>query len=244
VSLTFALAHSLNAATVALSKELYLKDIAANAKKMGISTKLEVTPSMVLGTNSVKVLDMAAAYAVLANGGYQVAPYAINEISTRDGRQIYVRKSIIPEKILSSSVVCDMSIMLENVINQGTGKRAKLPIFAVGKTGTTQNYRDAWFIGWTNKYIAAVWVGNDNDKPMNKVGGGGLPAQIWHDIMLTTVKDTPSGAPQYLPANQPQKNIGSYVGNKEAAKPAAAAAANTDDDDTYDAIGALIELTD
>jgi penicillin-binding protein 1A len=86
-----------------------------------------------------------------------------------------------------------MSLMLENVINQGTGKRAKLPIFAAGKTGTTQNYRDAWFIGWTNKYIAAVWVGNDNEKPMNKVGGGSLPAEIWHDIMMTTLQDTPAG---------------------------------------------------
>ena len=193
VSLTYALAHSLNAATVALSKELYLKDIAANAKKMGISTKLEVTPSMVLGTNSVRVLDMAAAYAVLASGGYAVRPYAINEVATRDGRQLYVRRKGADIQILSPNVVRDMTIMLENVINQGTGKKAKLPIFAAGKTGTTQNYRDAWFIGWTNKYVAAVWVGNDNDKPMNKVGGGSLPAEIWHEIMLTTVKDTPAG---------------------------------------------------
>ena len=193
VSLSFALAHSLNAATVALSKELYLKDIAANAKKMGISTKLEITPAMVLGTNSVRVLDMATAYAVLAGGGKMVRPYAINEISTRDGRQIYVRQKGTDAQVLAPSVARDMTIMLEAVINQGTGKRAKLPIFAAGKTGTTQNYRDAWFIGWTNKYVAAVWVGNDNEKPMNKVGGGNLPAEIWHDIMMTTLNDTPAG---------------------------------------------------
>jgi penicillin-binding protein 1A len=193
VSLSFAMAHSLNAATVALSKELYLKDIAANAKKMGISTKLEITPAMVLGTNSVRVLDMATAYAVLASGGKMVRPYAINEISTRDGRQIYVRQKGGEAQVLAPSVARDMTIMLEAVINQGTGKRAKLPIFAAGKTGTTQNYRDAWFIGWTNKYVAAVWVGNDNEKPMNKVGGGNLPAEIWHDIMMTTLKETPAG---------------------------------------------------
>lgn len=230
VSLTFALAHSLNAATVALSKELYLKDIAANAQKMGISTKLEVTPAMVLGTNSVKVLDMAAAYAVLANGGYRVTPYAINEISTRDGRQIYVRKTIIPEKILSSAVACDMSLMLENVINQGTGKRAKLPIFAAGKTGTTQNYRDAWFIGWTNKYITAVWVGNDNEKPMNKVGGGSLPAEIWHDIMMTTQQDTPDG-----------RGCGYVVNSADSQQADAIGDLIEKDEAQTDAIGDLIE---
>lgn len=193
VSLTYALAHSLNAATVALSRELYLKDIAANAQKMGITTPIELTPSMVLGTNGVRLLDMAAAYAVLANGGKKVWPYAINEVSTRNGKQLYVRQADQPTQILNSQVVRGITQMLEAVINQGTGRKARLPIFAAGKTGTTQNYRDAWFIGWTNKYVTAVWVGNDNEKPMFKVGGGGLPAEIWHDIMLTTIKDTPAG---------------------------------------------------
>lgn len=200
VSLTYALAQSLNVATVALSRELYLRDIAANANKMGITTKLALTPSMVLGTNSVRVIDMATAYAVLANGGHSVQPHAINEIATHDGKQLYVRQADTPTQILEPQTVRDMTLMLEAVINQGTGRRAKLPIFAAGKTGTTQNYRDAWFIGWTNKYIAAVWVGNDDDKPMQKVGGGSLPAEIWHDIMLTTVKDTPAASTYTAPA--------------------------------------------
>lgn len=194
VTLTYALAHSLNAATVRLSRELMLKDIAANAHKMGISTDIGLTPSMVLGTNGVKVIDMAAAYATLANGGMAVWPHAVNEVATLDGRQLYVRQADRKKQILEPSVVKNITLMLEKVINQGTGHKARLPIFAAGKTGTTQNYRDAWFIGWTNKYVAAVWVGNDNDKPMNKVGGGSLPAEIWHDIMLTTVKDTPAFA--------------------------------------------------
>ena len=112
---------------------------------------------------------------------------------------------------------------MEKVINQGTGHNARLPIFAAGKTGTTQNYRDAWFIGWTNKYVAAVWVGNDNDKPMNKVGGGNLPAEIWHDIMMTTLKDTPATA-ESLSADD---DIATLIDN-------------TDDND---AIGNLIEET-
>ena len=229
VSLTYALAQSLNVATVRLSKELYLKDIAANAHKMGITTDLALTPSMVLGTNTVKVIDMAAAYAVLANGGYEVWPYAVNEIATHDGRQLYLRQAVKPARILDADDAANMTQMLEAVINQGTGHNARLPIFAAGKTGTTQNYRDAWFIGWTNKYIAAVWVGNDNDKPMNKVGGGSLPAQIWHDIMLTTIKDTPSGAPVYTPQRQSADDIGALIEKEDAAE---------------DAIGALIESAD
>jgi penicillin-binding protein 1A len=77
--------------------------------------------------------------------------------------------------------------MLEAVIQYGTGRRAKLPVFAAGKTGTTQDYRDAWFVGWTDRYVAAVWVGNDDNSPMKNVGGGQLPAQIWQKIMLTTL---------------------------------------------------------
>ena len=229
VSLTYALAQSLNVATVRLSQELYLKDIAANAHKMGITTDLSLTPSMVLGTNTVKVIDMAAAYATLANGGYEVWPHAINEVATHDGRQIYLRQEEKPARILDVADVLNLTKMLEAVINQGTGHNARLPIFAAGKTGTTQNYRDAWFIGWTNKYVAAVWVGNDNEKPMNKVGGGSLPAEIWHDIMLTTLKDTPAGAPQYAPLTTPAKNIGELI--------------DSTDDDEEDAIGELIEQT-
>ena len=191
VTLTYALTHSLNAATVALSKELYLRDIAKNAHKMGISTDISLTPSMVLGTNNVRLLDMATAYATIANGGKMIWPHAITEVETTDGRQLFVRQKDNEEQIFDAKIVEDMTDMLEKVINQGTGQKARLPIFAAGKTGTTQNYRDAWFIGWTNKYIAAVWVGNDNEKPMNKVGGGNLPAEIWHDIMMTTIKDTP-----------------------------------------------------
>ena len=226
VTLTYALTHSLNAATVALSKELYLRDIAKNAHKMGITTDISLTPSMVLGTNNVKVIDMAAAYATLANGGKMVWPHAITEIDTQDGRQLFVRQADDDEQILDAKVVQSLTGMLEKVINQGTGHNARLPIFAAGKTGTTQNYRDAWFIGWTNKYVAAVWVGNDDEKPMNKVGGGNLPAEIWHDIMLTTVKDTPAQN-----ADLPQGNdtLGDFIGS------------HVEEDD--DAIGDLIDET-
>lgn len=192
VTLDYALSHSLNAATVALSKELYLKDIAKNAREAGITTKIDTSPSMVLGTNAVKVIDLAGAYATFANGGKSVVPYAINEISTIDGHQLYLRPEFKQKQIFSAKNVADLTTMLEHVINRGTGQKARLPIFAAGKTGTSQNFRDAWFAGWTNKYVAVVWVGNDNDKPMNKIGGGNVPALIWHDIMATTVGETPA----------------------------------------------------
>lgn len=208
VSLDFALSHSLNAATVILSKELYLKDIINNAKNMGISTKLSTSPSMVLGTDSVRLLDMAAAYAVIANRGKSVVPYAVTEISTADGHQLYLRPNKTEKQIIAPDVIADLTTMMEHVVNRGTGQKAKLPIFVAGKTGTSQNFRDAWFIGWTNKYIAAVWVGNDNDKPMNKIGGGSLPAQIWHDIMQTTVGQTPK-------EDTSQDAIGNLIDNED-----------------------------
>ena len=192
VTLDYALSHSLNAATVALSRELYLKDIAKNAKEAGITTKLDTSPSMVLGTNAVKVIDLAAAYTTLANGGKSVVPYAINEISTADGHQLYLRPEFKQKQIFAPKNIADLTLMLEHVINRGTGQKARLPIFAAGKTGTSQNFRDAWFAGWTDKYVAVVWVGNDNDKPMNKIGGSSIPALIWHDIMITTIGETPA----------------------------------------------------
>lgn len=191
VSLDYALTHSLNVATATLSKELYLKDIAKNAHKMGITTDIQLLPSMVLGSNEVKLLDMATAYTIIANGGKKITPYSINEISTTDGKQLYVRNQAKLKQIFDKKHINDLTSMLEHVINRGTGKKASLPIFTAGKTGTTQNYRDAWFIGWTDKYITAVWVGNDNEKPMKKITGGNLPAEIWHDIMITTIKNMP-----------------------------------------------------
>lgn len=219
VTLDYALANSLNVATVALSKELYLRDIAKNAKEAGITTKLDTSPSMVLGTNAVKVIDLAGAYATFANGGKKVVPYAINEISTTDGHQLYLRPEFKQKQIFSAKNVADLTTMLEHVINRGTGQKAKLPIFAAGKTGTSQNFRDAWFAGWTNKYVAVIWVGNDNDKPMNKIGGGSVPAQIWHDIMMTTVGETP--------ANNSADDIGDLI----------------DEENNDDAIGDLIGET-
>lgn len=187
VTLNEALKRSYNLATVQLGTQLDRKEIIRNARRMGITTDLANTPALVLGAAEVKVIDMAAAYAALANGGKAVWPYAVVEIYSKDGMQLYQRDDDEPIQILDSENVRQLTEMLEDVINSGTGRKAKLPGFAAGKTGTTQDYRDAWFVGWTDHYVAAVWVGNDDNSPMKNVSGSGLPAQIWQKIMLTAM---------------------------------------------------------
>lgn len=185
VTLDEALMKSLNLATINLSESLTRKDIIRTAKKMGITTPIENTPSLALGTFEVKVIDMATAYSAIANGGYATWPHAIKEIYTRDGYQLYQREADTETRILDAAAVKDLTKMLEKVISRGTGKRAKIPGFAAGKTGTTQDYRDAWFVGFTDEYIIAVWVGNDDNSPMKGVTGGTLPAEIWRKIALS-----------------------------------------------------------
>ena len=161
------------------------KEIIRTAHKTGISTPIDNTPAMALGSSGVKVIDMAVAYSAIANGGYATWPYSITEIYTKDGYPVYTRISEEePQRILDSGAVKNITRMMEKVISRGTGKRAQLPFFAAGKTGTSQDYRDAWFVGFTEHYVAAVWVGNDDNTPMNGVGGGTLPAEIWKKVML------------------------------------------------------------
>lgn len=188
VTLTEALTKSYNLATVNLAERLNRRDIIRNARKMGITTEMPNTPSLALGAAEVKVLDMAAAYTAIANGGYAAWPYAITEIYSKSGIQLYQRDMSEPSRILDGNTVEKITSMLENVINNGTGRRAGLPVFAAGKTGTSQDFRDAWFVGWTDQYVAAVWVGNDDNSPMDKIGGSTLPAEIWKQIMLAAIE--------------------------------------------------------
>ncbi len=184
VSLQTALKKSLNLATVNLSENVGRRSIIANAKKMGITTPLINEPSLALGTSEVRVLDMAAAYTSLANGGYAVWPYGILEIFSRDGYEKYMRQDGGLQRIIDSGAVADMTDMLRAVIDSGTGKHAKVPFVAAGKTGTSQDFRDAWFAGYSNKVVCVVWLGNDDNSPMKKVTGGTLPAEIWKKVMI------------------------------------------------------------
>ncbi len=188
VTLKTALAKSLNLATINLSEMLSKASVIKNAKKMGISTHIDNSPSLALGTFEVRVIDMATAYTVLANGGNAVWPYAIEEIFSRDGYQLYMRQGSSKNKIIKEKHAKEMTLMLKEVIASGTGKKAKLPFFAAGKTGTSQDNRDAWFVGYTKNYVCAVWLGNDDNTPMKGVSGANLPAEIWKKIMLVAEK--------------------------------------------------------
>lgn len=178
------------------------------AHKMGITSNLIDTVSMPIGSDEVTVIDQAAGYAVFANGGFRAKPYAAIEVKNSSGEVIYRHADEAPERVLSPQVVADMNFMLNKVVEEGTGKRAQLEgVKVAGKSGTTNAYRDAWFVGYTGNYVGAVWFGNDDHTSTNKLTGGSLPAQTWHDIMepahqgieikgLPGLKDSPRAAQQ------------------------------------------------
>lgn len=183
VTLKYALAKSLNLATINLAQQLSGREIIRTAQQMGINTPMQNSPSLALGAFEVTVLDMATAYTAIANGGYAVWPHAIEEIYSRDGFQLYQREKDEKTRILDAGAVEELTEMLEKVIKSGTGHRADIGRFAAGKTGTSQDNRDAWFVGFTDNLAAAVWLGNDDNSPMKGVYGSGLPAQIWKKVL-------------------------------------------------------------
>jgi penicillin-binding protein 1A len=183
VTIKQAFAKSLNVATVDLATYLTLDEIIDTAVKMGITTPLKDEPALVLGASEVKVIDMAAAYATTANGGKAVFPYVITEIKDTNGKVLYRHQAEAQEQVLSAETLANINDLMREVVLTGTGKRAKNVKNARGKTGTSQNYRDAWFIGTNDRYTTAVWVGNDDNSPMKEVGGGTVPTEIWAEIM-------------------------------------------------------------
>ena len=160
------------------------KKIIDMAHAMGVTSNLPDTVSLPLGADDITVMDQASGYAVFANGGRYARGYAASEIRNSAGEVIYRRSDETPKQVLSSQVVGDMNFMLNKVVEEGTARRAQLEGRKVaGKTGTTSGYRDAWFVGYSGNLVGAVWVGNDDHSPSNKMTGGTLPAQTWHDIM-------------------------------------------------------------
>ena len=186
VTLMTALTKSINTIPVHISLRIGRGKIIETAKKIGLRSPLKSNPSMPLGTNEVTVLDITSAYAGFANGGKRIKPYAVVEIRRPNGDLLYSRKrnGPPPEQLIEAKYVYELNTMLNNVILNGTGRRANLGgIPAAGKTGTTQGYRDAWFIGFTGLYVTGVWLGNYNYQPMRRVTGGFLPAQTWKEFM-------------------------------------------------------------
>ena len=208
-----ALAHSLNTVAVKLSIAIGNGSPKAGRAKiielahgLGLTTPLEDTVSLPVGADVVTVIDMATAYSAFANGGKRVQPYAAVEIRDGHGDLVYRhdRDGPQPQQVAPPADVAQLNTMLARVVTDGTGRAARLDdAVAVGKTGTTNNYRDAWFCGFTGNYVAAVWYGNDDYAPMDKVTGGTLPAATWHDVMQFAQQNLAPRAPFGLaPAGQ------------------------------------------
>jgi penicillin-binding protein 1A len=184
VTMTQALSLSLNTIAAKLANEVGPKAIIRTARKLGITSPIQPNLSIALGTSEVTPLEITAAFVPFSNGGYAVVPHVIRQIRTADGTVLYARKGDGAGKVIDFATLADMNMMMAETLSTGTGKAANLkgrP--AGGKTGTSQDFRDGWFIGYTGTLTTAVWLGNDDNSPTKRATGGSLPAKIWKDVM-------------------------------------------------------------
>lgn len=211
VTLTTALVKSINTIPVRLTRSIGLDRVLNMVSRVGIETEMQRFYTTALGASDMTILDQAIGYAAFANGGHLTKPYAILEVTNQEGDLLYRRPGIgeLGARILPANKVHEMNAMMHQITVSGTGRRAQLiGIPAAGKTGTTQSYRDAWFVGYTGNYVASVWFGNDDYSPTGRVTGGSLPAQTWQRIMqyahsnaaLVPIPGLPLGSNQIGPA--------------------------------------------
>ncbi len=196
ITLRQALAQSINTVAVRISERAGRSRVIDAARRLGITTRLRSHPSLALGAGEVTLLGLTAAYGVLPNGGFAVWPHGISEIRDRQGRVLYRRAGSGAGQVIAPVHVRQLTGMLREVIASGTGRGAALGRPAAGKTGTSQEFRDAWFIGFTAGLVTGVWLGNDDARPMKRVTGGGLPARLWRNFMRAALRGVP---PQPLP---------------------------------------------
>lgn len=184
VTVKRAFAESLNSVAVQIAKQVGSQSIIEIAHKCGITSEIKRNDSTIaLGTSEVSLYEMVSAYATIANDGVPVIPYSILEIKNEAEQILYKRESSGFDQVISSSAIKDIKEVMEEVVTRGTGKNAKTGRDVYGKTGTSQNFRDAWFIGFDDKYVVGVWIGNDDNSSTNKITGGSLPAQLFGRIM-------------------------------------------------------------
>ncbi|THF49018.1 transglycosylase domain-containing protein [Allorhizobium terrae] len=189
VTLAYALANSLNTIAAQLVMKVGPDQVIKMAHRLGIESDLQNNASIALGTSEVSLLELTSAYAPFMNGGFKATSHVISQITDTDGKVLYTADYGEPPRVLSQKVVTEMTQMMEGVITNGTGKAARLKNWqAAGKTGTTQSYRDALFVGFTSNLTTGVWFGNDDGTPMKRVTGGGLPAKTWKDFMTAAQK--------------------------------------------------------
>jgi penicillin-binding protein 1A len=186
-----ALAESINTAAVRVLDFAGIDSTRNVARRLGITEPIPRDLSIALGTCDVTLLEMTGAYAAFANGGFGVLPHVIERITDSSGKVLYQRQGGGPGQVAPPEQVAELVSMMTDVIGYGTGKAAKLDRPAAGKTGTSQDYRNAWFIGFTADLVTGVWFGNDDNSPMKKVTGGMLPAHTWHEFMTSAETNQP-----------------------------------------------------
>jgi penicillin-binding protein 1A len=184
VTLATAMQHSLNTVAARLIQEVTPREVIRTAQRLGINSALQPNLSLALGTSEVTPLELTAAYATFANGGQSVLPYVIREVRQTNGKVVYARKAANLGPVIQPQNLAMINTMFNGVMNGGTGSKFNIPGWQVGgKSGTTQDYGDAWFVGFTAKLVTAVWVGNDDNSKMKRVTGAGLPGEIWGKYM-------------------------------------------------------------
>ncbi|MEA2977944.1 MAG: penicillin-binding protein, partial [Alphaproteobacteria bacterium] len=230
VTLTKALALSLNTVSVRLTLEVGPMAVIKTAHRLGISSKLEPNASIALGTSEVSVIELVGAFATFANGGLASAPHVVERVHTADGTLLYTRTPESLGRIIDARSIGMMNQMMQETLLTGTARTAQLPGWpAAGKTGTSQDFRDAWFVGYTSHLVAGVWLGNDDGSPTHKTTGSGLPVEIWSRLMKTAHQGIPvAGLPGIgggvpVAAAMPPANVPGRPQLAEASRPAPAA---------------------
>lgn len=184
VTLREAMARSVNTVAVQVSERTGRDNVIDAARRLGITSPLKSHPSLALGASEVSLVELTSAYGVIANGGIAVWPHGISEIRERGGKILYRRTDGAAAQVVEADAVRRTNELLQAVVEWGTGKAANPGRPAAGKTGTSQEFRDAWFVGYTGELVTGVWMGNDDSSPMKRVTGGGLPARLWRDFMI------------------------------------------------------------
>lgn len=192
VNLTTALANSLNTVSVRLTLEVGAPNVVKTARRLGIVSPLEPNASIALGTSEVTPLELVGAYVPFANGGIGTIPHVIDRVRGEKGKTLYARTVSGSSRVIAPQYVGMMNRMLEETLLTGTARRASIPGWRpAGKTGTSQDYRDAWFVGYTSHMVTGVWLGNDDSSPTKKATGSGLPVDIWNRFMRVAHRNVP-----------------------------------------------------
>ncbi|RWM16518.1 MAG: penicillin-binding protein [Mesorhizobium sp.] len=191
VTLATALAKSLNSVAAQLTMEVGPDAVVEAAHRMGIQSDLQANTSIALGTSEVTPLELTSAYVPFANGGYKPDIHFIQRITTASGKVLYEGSTGSAPRVIKADIVGMMNSMMTGTVEVGTAKKAAFNWPSAGKTGTSQNSRDAWFVGYTANLTTGVWFGNDDGSPMKKVTGGALPAQAWHEFMVAAHEGVP-----------------------------------------------------